>query len=52
MVTEHIKDELNSAGDSQLFEDPVNVVPDGMFFHHEPLGDLTVLHAVGDEANR
>ena len=50
-VTKHIKDELDSAGDSQLFEDSVDVIPDRMFLHFEPLSDLTVLHAVGDQTH-
>ena len=50
-VTEHIKDKLDPRGNSQLFEDPVDVVPDGMFLHFKPLGDFAVLQAVGDEAN-
>jgi hypothetical protein len=28
-VTKHVKDELDSAGDSQLFEDSVDVIPEG-----------------------
>ena len=32
-TTECIKEELDSAGDSQLLEDPVDVVPDGMFLY-------------------
>jgi hypothetical protein len=50
-VAKYIKDELDSAGDSQLLEDPVDVVPDGMFLHLKPLSDFAVLEAVGDEAN-
>jgi hypothetical protein len=47
-VTKHIKDELNSAGDSQLLEDSVDVVPDRMFLNLKPLSDFAVLQAVGD----
>ena len=50
-VTEHIKDELDSAGNSQLFEDSVDVVPDRMFLHPEPLSDFAVFHAISDEAD-
>jgi len=50
-VTEHIKDELDPAGDSHLFEDSVDVVPDRMFLHLKPLSDFAVLQAVGDEAD-
>jgi len=50
-VTEYIKDELDSAGDSQLLEDSVDVVPDGMFLNFEPLSDFAVLQAVGDETD-
>jgi len=50
-VTEHIKDELDAAGDSQLLEDSVNIIPDRMFLYPEPLSDFAVLHAVGDEAD-
>ena len=35
-VTEYIKDELDSVGDSQLLEDSVDVVPDGMFLYLKP----------------
>ena len=50
-VAEGIKDELDSSGNSQLFEDPVDVVPDGMLLHFEPVGDFAVLQAISDEAN-
>jgi hypothetical protein len=50
-VTEHIKDELDAAGDSQLLEDAVDVIPDGIFLHPQPLSDFAVLHAVGDETD-
>jgi hypothetical protein len=50
-VAEYIKDKLDSAGDSQLLEDSVDVVPDGMFLHLKPLSDFAVLQAVGDEAD-
>ena len=50
-VTKHVKDELDSGGDSQLFEDSVYVVPDGMFLDLKPLSDFAVLQAVGDEAD-
>jgi hypothetical protein len=50
-VTKHIKDELDSAGDSQLLEDSVDVVPDGMFLDLQSLSDFAVLQAVGDEAD-
>ena len=49
--TEHIKDKLDAAGDSQLLEDSVDVVPDGMFLHFKTLSDFAVLQAVGDEAD-
>jgi len=48
-VTKHVKDELDSAGDSQLLEDSVDVVPDRMFLHLKTLCDFAVLHAVGDK---
>jgi hypothetical protein len=50
-VAKHIKDKLDSAGDSQLLEDSVDVVPDRMLLHLKPLSNFTVLQAVGDEAN-
>jgi hypothetical protein len=50
-VTKYIKDELDSAGDSQLLEDSIDVVSDGMFLHLKPLSDFAVLQAVGDEAD-
>ena len=50
-VTEHIKNEFNSAGDSQLLEDSVDVVPDRMFFYSELLSDFAVLHAIGHKAD-
>ena len=50
-VAKHIKDKLDPAGDSQLLEDSVDVVPDGMFLHLKPLSDFAVLQAVGDEAD-
>jgi hypothetical protein len=50
-MAECIKKELDSAGDSQLLEDSVDVVPDGMFLHLKPLSDFAVLQAVGDEAD-
>ena len=50
-VAKHIKDKLDSAGDPQLLEDSVDVVPDGMFLHLKPLSDFAVLEAVGDEAD-
>jgi hypothetical protein len=50
-VAECIKEELDSAGDSQLVEDSVDIVPDGMFLNLEPLSDFAVLQAVGDEAD-
>jgi hypothetical protein len=50
-MAEHIKDELDPSGDSQLFEDPVNVVPDGVLLHFEPVSDFAVLQAIGDEEN-
>jgi hypothetical protein len=50
-VTKHVKDELDSAGDSQLFEDSVDVVPDGVFLYLKPLSNFAVLQAVGDEAD-
>ena len=50
-VTKHIKDELHAAGDSQLLEDSVDVVPDRMFLYLELLSDFAVLEAVGDEAD-
>ena len=49
--TKHIKDKLDAAGDSQLLEDSVDVIPDGMFLYFESLSDFAVLQAVGDEAN-
>jgi hypothetical protein len=50
-VTKHIKDEFDAAGDSQLLEDAVDVIPDRMFFDPQPLSNFAVLHAVGDEAD-
>jgi hypothetical protein len=50
-VTKHIKDELDPAGDTQLLEDSVDIVPDGMFLHLKPLSDFAVLQAVGDEVD-
>ena len=50
-VTKHIKDEFDPAGDSQLFENSVDVVPDGMFLNLKPLSNFAVLQAIGDEAN-
>jgi hypothetical protein len=47
-VTEHIKDELDATGDSQLLEDSIDVVPDRMFLNLKPLSDFAVLQAVGD----
>ena len=48
-VTKDIKDELDSAGDSQLFEASADVVSDGMFLHFEILRTFAVFQAVGDE---
>ena len=50
-VAKHIKDEFDPAGDFQLLEDSVDVVPDGMFRHLKPLSDFAVLQTVGDEAD-
>jgi len=33
LTAERIKEELDAAGDSQLLEDPVDVIPDGMFLN-------------------
>jgi hypothetical protein len=49
-LTKHIKDEFDAARDSQLLENPVDVIPDRMFLHPEPSSDFIVLHAVGDRA--
>jgi hypothetical protein len=46
-----VQDQLDAAGYSQLLKDPVNVVSDGVFLHVECLGNLTVFHAVGDQAS-
>ncbi len=51
MASKYIKDELDAAGDSQLLEDAINIIPDRVFLHSQPLSDLTVLHAVGDETD-
>jgi hypothetical protein len=51
-VTKYVKDELDSAGDSQLLEDSVDVVPDGMFLDLKPLSDFAVLRAVADKTDR
>jgi hypothetical protein len=32
-MTKHIKDELDAAGDSQLLENSVDVIPDRMLLH-------------------
>ena len=50
-VTKHIKDKLDSAGDSQLLEDSVDVVPNGMFLHLKPLSNFAVFQAIGDETD-
>jgi hypothetical protein len=50
-VTKHVEDKFDPAGDSQLLEDSVDVVPDGMFLYSKPLSDFAVLQAVGDEAD-
>ena len=50
-LAERIKDQFDSARDSQFFENPIEVVPDRMLLNLEPLSDFTVLQAVGDEAN-
>jgi len=50
-VAKHIKDKLDSAGDAQLLEDSVDIVPDGMFLDLKPLSDFAILQAVGDEAD-
>ena len=50
-VTKHIKDELDPAGDSQLLEDSVDVVPDRMFFYSELLSDFAVFEAVAHKAD-
>ena len=50
-MAEDIKDQLDPAGNPQLLENSVDVVPDGMFLHLEPLRDFAVLQAVGDEAD-
>jgi hypothetical protein len=54
MVTlaKSIQDELDPAGYSQLLEDPVDVVPNGMFLYVKLLSDFTVLQSVGDEMVR
>jgi hypothetical protein len=49
---EGVQDQLDTTRHSQLFKDPVNIVPDGMFLHVESPGNLTVFHAVGDQSNR
>ena len=48
-LVERIQNQLDAAGDSQLIEDPVQVVSDGMLGDVEFLGNLSVLHAVGDQ---
>jgi hypothetical protein len=50
-LTKNRKDKLDSSGDSNLFEDSVDVVPDGMFLNLESLCDFAVFQSVGDEAN-
>jgi hypothetical protein len=50
-VTKYIENKFNSAGDSYLLEDSIDVVPDGMFLNLKPLSDFAVLQAVGDEAD-
>ena len=50
-LAEGIQDELDPAGYTQLLEDPVDVVPDGMFLYVQLLTNFTVLQSVGDEMN-
>jgi len=51
-LAESIQDELDPAGYTQLLEDPVDVVPNGMFLYVKLLSDFTVLQSVGDEMDR
>jgi hypothetical protein len=46
-----VQDQLDAAGDFQLLKDPVNVVSGGVSLYVESLGNLTVFHTVGDQAN-
>jgi len=48
-LAKSIKDEPDPAGYTQLLEDPVDVVPDGMFLHIKLLSNFAVLQSVGDE---
>ena len=50
-LVERVKNQLDAAGDSQLIEDPVQVVPDRVLGNFEPLGDFAVLHAIGHQAD-
>ena len=50
-LAEYLRDKFDSAGNSQLFKDSVDVVTDGMFLHRKPVSDFAVLQTVGDEAN-
>ena len=50
-MAKNIKDKFDAAGDSQLFEDSVDVIPDGMFLDLKPQSDFAVLQAVGDQAD-
>ena len=45
-----IKNQFDPCGDSEFFEDPIEVVPYRMFFGLEPLSDFAVFQAVGDKS--
>lgn len=50
-LAEGIENELDSAGDPQLFENAIDVIPDGVFLDLQLLSDFAVFQTVGDQAN-
>src|ERR1700722_2689759 len=50
-LAEGVQNKLDPAGNSQLFEDAINVVSYGMLLDLELLSNFTVLQAVGDQTH-
>ena len=50
-LVERIQNQFDAARDSQLIEDPVQVVSDGMLGILQSLGNFAVLHAIGNSSD-
>ena len=48
-LIESMKNQLDAARNSQLIEDSVQVVSDGMLGNSKSLGNFAVLHAIGNQ---